>query len=250
MQTQVKNAREIGAMRMAGKMLAQVLRAVAPAVAPGVSTKELADIAAKELKALGGKPSFLGYQGFPDVLCVSVNEAIVHGIPSPKKLLVEGDIVGLDFGVTYDGMITDGAISVGVGKLRPQVEQLLVATQRSLEAGIATVRDKVQVGDISSAIEQSIRKAGSYGIPKDLVGHGVGHRLWEEPNIPNYGRRGSGPMLSSGMTIAIEPMVTLGTDKIQLEADGWTITTADGSWAAHFEHTVLITNDGCEILTR
>lgn len=250
MKTRVKTAAEIAAMRESGRMLATVLRKIAPMVEPGVSTKELANEAARELKALGGKPSFLGHEGFPDVICISVNSAIVHGIPSSKIILNDGDLVGLDFGVTYRGMITDGAISVGVGQqVKPEHKKLLEVTKKSLDAGVAVVCDGVRVGDISAAIESTIRHYGKYGIPRDLVGHGVGSYLWEEPNIPNYGRAGTGPTLEAGMTIAIEPMVTLGTDRIGLLDDEWTIVTADGSWAAHFEHTVLITEDGSEILT-
>lgn len=237
-------------MRESGGMLAAVLGVVAARVTAGISTKELADIAASELKSLGGQAAFLGHQGYPDVICISVNEQIVHGIPSFDHKLDEGDLVGLDFGVRYRGMITDGAISVGVGAVKPEHQKLLDVTKRSLDAGIAQVHDKVRVGDIGSAIEAVIREAGPYGIPRDLVGHGVGSYLWEEPNIPNYGRSNTGPWLDKGMTIAIEPMVTLGTDKISLADDGWTISTADGSWAAHFEHTVLITADGAEILTK
>ena len=232
-------------------MLAAVLRAVAAEVRPEISTKALANVAAKELKALGGEAPFLGHEGFPDVICLSVNDEIVHGIPSEKKILQEGDIIGIDFGVRYRGMITDGAISVPVGKLhRPEVEKLLTITKSALDAGIAAVHDLARVGDISAAIEQSIRGAGKYGIPRELVGHGVGEHLWEEPNIANYGHPMTGPMLRKDMTIAIEPMVTLGTSAISMDPDGWTIRSADGSWAAHFEHTVLITEEGAEILTQ
>lgn len=236
-------------MREAGHILGAILQLLAHTIAPGMSTKDLAVIAARELKASGGKPSFLGHQGFPDVICISVNDEIVHGIPSPKRILREGDLVGLDFGVTVGGMITDGAISVIIGRSAQKAStQLLRVTQEALEAGIAAVRNHVRVGDISAAIE-SVLKPYGYGIPRDLVGHGVGHELWEEPNVPNYGRPHTGPWLEAGMTIAIEPMVTLGTDQIRVNDDGWTIRTADGSLAAHFEHTVLIQEDGAEILT-
>jgi methionyl aminopeptidase len=238
-------------MRESGRMLALVQRAVAKEVSPGVSTKVLAEVAARELKALGGEAPFLGHEGYPDVICLSVNDEIVHGIPSTSKVLSDGDIIGIDFGVRYRGMITDGAITVPVGKPKdPKIAKLLSVTKEALEAGIAVVRDQVRVGDISAAIEHSIRAAGNYGIPRELVGHGVGHHLWEEPNIPNYGRAGSGPWLLKDMTIAIEPMVTLGTSAITVDDDGWTIRSADGSWAAHFEHTVLITEAGAEIITR
>lgn len=251
MRTKVKTLKEIESMRIGGGMLAAVLRKVAAEIAPEMSTKALADIAAKELKALGGKPAFLGHEGFPDVICISINDEIVHGIPSPKRIFQGGDLVGLDFGVKYDGLLTDGAISVVVGKpARPAIQKLLEVTKLSLDAGIAAARDHIRVGDISAAIEETIRGYGSYGIPTELVGHGVGSYLWEEPNIPNYGRANTGPWLEKGMTIAIEPMVTLGTDKIRLKDDEWTIATADGSWSAHFEHTVLITDKGAEILTK
>lgn len=249
MKTRIKTAQEIASMREAGHILGAILQLLAHTIAPGMSTKDLAVIAARELKASGGKPSFLGHQGFPDVICISVNDEIVHGIPSPKRILREGDLVGLDFGVTVGGMITDGAISVIIGRSAQKAStQLLRVTQEALEAGIAAVRNHVRVGDISAAIE-SVLKPYGYGIPRDLVGHGVGHELWEEPNVPNYGRPHTGPWLEAGMTIAIEPMVTFGTDQIRVNDDGWTIRTADGSLAAHFEHTVLIQEDGAEILT-
>jgi len=249
MQTKVKTASEIRSMRESGRMLATVLQALKPQAVPGVTTKQLADIAAGELKALGGKPSFLGYQDFPDVICISVNDEVVHGIPSKHKVINDGDIVGLDFGVTYDGMITDSAISIIVGRSKTQGHQrLLDDTKNALEAGIAAVHDRVRTGDIGYAVEQSL-KHRPYGIVKDLVGHGVGHHVHEDPNIPNYGRAGTGPWLDRGMTIAIEPMVTLGTDRVYIAPDGWTVKTLDKSWAAHFEHTVLITETGAEILT-
>jgi len=251
MRTKVKTAAEFRAIRIAGQMLATVLKVVAAAAEPKITTKALADVAAKELKSLGGKPAFLGHEGFPDVICISVNEEIVHGIPSTKKVIQNGDIIGLDFGVSYEGLLTDGAISVIVGETSDAaVKKLIEVTKNSLEAGIAAVHDKVRVGDISTVIERAIQSQGRYGIPKELVGHGIGRYLWEEPNIPNYGHGGSGFILEAGMTIAVEPMVTLGTDRIRLKDDGWTIASADGSWAAHFEHTVLITTDGVEILTQ
>jgi methionyl aminopeptidase len=250
MRTRVKNKQEIAAMREAGRMLATVLQVVKAAAAPGVSTKELDDIAARELKALGGKPSFLGYNGFPNVLCVSVDEEVVHGIPRADKLIAAGDIVSLDFGVTYQGMVTDSALSLIVGKPKSEAHAKLVEqTEVSLEAGIAVLHDQVRAGDIGAAV-QAVLDRGKYGIVRDLVGHGVGHELHEDPNIPNYGRAHTGPWLEAGMTIAIEPMATLGTDRVFVAPDGWTICTQDGSWAAHFEHTVLITKDGAEILTK
>lgn len=249
MMTQVKTAAEIRAMRESGRMLATVLQHLRGKLVPGMTTKELADVAAAELQGLGGKPAFLGYQGFPDVICISVNQEVVHGIPTTQKVIGEGDIVSLDFGVLYDGMITDSAISVIAGKARQkQHVQLVRDTEASMLEGIAVVRDQVRTGDIGAAVQKVLDK-GKYGIVKDLVGHGVGHQLHEDPNIPNYGRPHTGPWLNTGMTIAIEPMATLGTEKVTIAPDGWTILSADGSWAAHFEHTVLITETGAEILT-
>jgi methionyl aminopeptidase len=247
--TRVKTKSEIAAMRESGRMLATVLQLLANKLEPGMSTKDLAHLAAQELERLGGQPSFLGYQGFPDVICISVNNEVVHGIPKPNKIIEDGDIVGLDFGVTYEGMITDSAISVIAGKPRTQGHIRLVEdTKKAMEAGIAAVHDRVRTGDIGWAVENSL-KHRQYGIVRDLVGHGVGHEVHEDPNIPNTGRKNSGPWLDKGMTIAIEPMVTLGTERVLLAPDGWTILTADNSRAAHFEHTVLITDDGAEILT-
>ena len=250
MQTRVKTPAEIAAMRESGRMLATVLQHLKPLVVPGISTKALADIAAVELEKLGGTPSFLGYQGFPDVICISVNEEVVHGIPRATKIIQDGDIVSLDFGVTYKGMITDAAISViaGTPKQRGHID-LLKRTEEALNTGIFAVHDRVRTGDIGSSIENYLKKF-PYGIVRDLVGHGVGHHVHEDPNVPNYGRANTGPWLDKNMTIAIEPMVTLGTERVVEAEDGWTILTADGKWAAHFEHSVLITDDGAEILTQ
>ena len=250
MQTKVKTKAEIAAMRESGRMLASVLAVLKPKVVAGVSTKQLADIAAQELQALGGIPSFKGYQGFPDVICISVNDEVVHGIPKNEKIINEGDIVGLDFGVTYRGMITDSAISVIAGRPKQKGHiHLLTDTENALMAGIASLKDQVRTGDIGSAVENSL-KHRKYGIVRDLVGHGVGHEVHEDPNIPNVGRANTGPWLSQGMTIAIEPMVTLGGDGVYIANDGWTVLTKDGSWSAHFEHTVLITENGAEIITQ
>lgn len=234
-------------------MLASVLQTLKAQTEAGMSTKDLALIAASELAALGGKPAFLGYQDFPDVICISVNEEVVHGIPKASKIIQAGDIVSLDFGVLYDRMITDAAISVIVGKPREERHARLVrATEASMHAGIAALHDRVRTGDIGSSVQavlESPKLGGKYGIVRDLVGHGVGHELHEDPNIPNYGKPNTGPWLDAGMTIAIEPMATLGTERVAMAPDGWTIVTADGSWSAHFEHTILITEDAAEILT-
>ena len=249
MYNKVKTPREITAIRESGRQLATVLEYLKTQVRAGLSTKDLADFARQKLAELGGKPAFLGYYGFPDVLCVSVNDEVVHGIPSADKILRQGDIVSMDFGVIVDGMITDAAISVVVGTTgNTKDKELLRFTEEALLAGIAEVRDGVRVGDIANAIETVLNKH-QLGNVRDLVGHGVGHELHEEPNIPNYGRVGSGPMLRAGMTIAIEPMATLGGHEVFCEQDGWTIKTSDASRSAHFEHTILITEHGSDILT-
>lgn len=247
--TKVKTDIEIAAMRHSGKLLATVLATLQEALEPGMTTKDLSEIAKRELRGTGGQPTFLGQYGFTDVLCVSVNDEVVHGIPSQSHLINEGDLVSMDFGVTYDGMITDSAITVIAGRdVNPKAAKLVEDTKSALHAGIASLHHKVKVGDISAAI-QAVLDRGSYGIVRDLVGHGVGHELHEDPNIPNYGQAGTGPELAKGMTIAIEPMATLGTHKVYVDEDGWTVKTQDGSRAAHFEHTILITERGSEILT-
>jgi len=249
MLTSVKNSSEIAAMRESGRMLATVLNTLSKKASIGMTTKDLANIAARELKSLGGEPAFLGYQGFPDVLCTSINQEVVHGIPSVNRVLQNGDIVSLDFGVIYKGMITDGAISLLVGKplLQKHVD-LIKYTEQALLSGISVVRNNVRTGDIGAAVEAELNKH-RYGIVRDLVGHGVGHNLHEDPNIPNYGRANTGVHLKKHMTIAIEPMSTLGSDRVYIANDGWTVQTWDDSWSAHFEHTVLIQENEAEILT-
>lgn len=246
--TQVKTATEIEGMRESGRMLATVLDVLGAMVAPGVSERELADRAAAELKKLGGHPTFKGYHGFPDVICISTNDKVVHGIPS-DYVLRDGDIVSLDFGVTYRGMVTDSARTFLVGDVGQNVRQLVAETKKSLDAGIATLHDGVTTGDIGAAV-QRVLDAHKYGIVRDLVGHGVGHELHEEPDIANYGTAGHGPTLRADMTIAIEPMANLGVANVVMDPDGWTIRTRDGQPSAHFEHTVLICDDGAEVLTK
>lgn len=249
MMTKVKTAKELENQRISGKINATILDIVGKAITAGITTKELAEIAAKELSVMGGKPTFLGYGGFPDVICISVNNEVVHGIPS-GYVLQEGDVISYDFGVTYNGMITDAARSAIVAnKSTAQTKKLVNGTLRSLDAGISVVKNGVRVGTIAAAIEKEMTKHG-FGIVRDLVGHGVGHQLHEDPNIPNYGNANTGPSLHTGMTIAIEPMSTLGSHAVYTAADGWTIVTKDNSLAAHFEDTILVTDDGAEILTR
>lgn len=250
--TRIKTEQEIIDMRESGRILATIHQLLKESLAPGMSTKELADIARKELKSLGGTPSFLNYgpssNPFPDVVCISVNDEVVHGVPRADHIVAEGDLVSFDLGVTVNGMITDAAITVPCGKATDQHLEFLAHTRKSLEAGLKAVKHGCKVGDIAFAVQKSLERH-DYGIVRDLVGHGVGHYVHEDPNIPNYGRKGSGPQLVAGMTVAIEPMATLGNYGIYTADDGWTIKTNDGSMAAHFEHTVLITQTGCEILT-
>lgn len=248
MKNQIKTPQEILDIRTSGGMLASVLRYLKPLTIVGVTTGELNTLAAAELERLGGKPPFLGFEGFPAAICISVNDEIVHGIPG-GKVLQDGDIVGLDFGVDYNGMITDGAITVGVGQISAETQRLLSATYEALMLGIKQVRAGARIGDISNAIEVRLRRDG-LGIIEDLSGHGVGHELHEDPLILNFGPKGRGQRLEAGMTIAIEPMATLGGIEIEILEDEWTIVTVDGSLAAQFEHTVLVLEDGVEILTK
>jgi methionyl aminopeptidase len=243
-----KSPSDIKAMRTGGKILAQVLSKVSAEVKPGVRPSELSALAGREVKRLGGEAAFLGHEGFPAPICISINDAVVHGIPN-DQILRRGDIVGLDFGVRYQGRVTDGAVTVAVGEVDAETQRLLDVTQRALAAGIAMARGNNRVGDISAAVER-VLKGDKLGVIQELVGHGVGLELWEEPQIPNYGLAGKGPKLIPGMTIAIEPMATLGSRKITTDSDHWTIRTADGSLAAQFEHTVLITDGAAEILTK
>lgn len=250
MMTQVKTAAEIEAMRASGAMLAQVLQDVTEALAPGMTTLDLAQIADASLKKLGGKPAFKGYQGFPSSLCVSVNDEVVHGIPRADHVLQDGDIVSCDFGVIHKGMITDSAISVIVGQPKDAKDlELVNVTKKATLRGIQAVRAGATVGDIGAAVQRVLQGAG-FGIVREFVGHGVGHQLHEDPGIPNYGQPGQGFVLQAGMTIAIEPMATRGDYQVYIMDDGWTVKTRDGSRAAHFEHTVLVTEDGYEILTQ
>lgn len=248
MYTKIKTSEEIKNMRIAGKICAEVLADLKRTVKPGLSTKDLADMAKQQIEDKGGIPAFLGYQGFPEVICISVNEEVVHGIPKKTKVIKPGDIVSLDLGVAYKKMIVDNAISVLVDSDDPEKKMLIETTRKSLATGIATLKDGCKTGDIGQAI-QSVLEDKKLGIVRDLVGHGVGHSIHEEPNIPNYGQAGSGVELKSGMTIAIEPMATLGTDRIFIDNDRWTVKTTDGSLSAHFEQTVLITKNSYEILT-
>ena len=245
----IKTPSELNAMREGGRMLATVLQILKNKTAVGKSTRDLAIIADNELKKLGGAPTCLGYHGFPEVICISLNDEVVHGIPRADRIIAEGDIVSLDFGVTYRGMITDAAISYILGNSKQADQQLVKVTEESLYIGLAVIHDGIRTGDIGNAV-QSVLEEHHYGVVRDLVGHGVGYKFHEDPSIPNYGRAGSGVSLYKNMTIAVEPMATLGSYKVFTADDGWTVLTQDGSKAAHFEHSVLITEQGYEILTK
>jgi len=254
MMNRVKSPVEIERLRQSGGILAEVLRRLAAALEPGQTTGYLGDMATRELKALGGKPTFLGYSPdagvppYPATICISVNDEVVHGIPG-SRVINEGDLVGLDFGVNFEGMFTDGAVTVVAGgKPTPAQERLLKATREALDLGIAQVRAGIRVGNISNAIETRLRR-DKLGVIEELSGHGVGNQVHEDPLILNFGRAGKGPVLKAGMSIAIEPMATLGGREIYVDQDGWTFRTSDGSLGAQFEHTVLVTEDGAEILT-
>ena len=243
----LKSENEINAMRHAGTILARVLKAVTEAVRPGITTMELDEIAAEVIRKAGCKPSFLGYDGFPSTLCISVNEEVVHGFPSARKLQ-EGDIVSIDGGVIYEGMHSDSAITLPVGEISAEKARLLQVTQESLYLGIAQAREGNRLSDISHAVQVHAEAAG-YSVVRDLVGHGVGCNLHEDPEIPNFGSPHRGPRLKSGMTLAIEPMINMGRYEVEVEENQWTIVTQDRQPSAHFEHSILITPSGPLILS-
>lgn len=243
-----KTETEIVAMREAGSILGRVLEKIRREAKAGMTPKQISALAAKETERLGGTPSFKGFEGYPDIICISNNNEVQHSIPSDRPFK-NGDIVNFDYGVTVRGMVTDAGITVCIGGNPSKDDRrLLEGTEQALYAGLSKVRDGARVGDISAAIE-AVLKEYKLGIVRELVGHGVGHALHEAPEIPNYGREGSGPVLKAGMTIAVEPITTLGGHRIFQAHDGWTLLTVDGSKSAQFEHTVLVTQDGCEILT-
>ncbi len=243
----IKSDREIRAMREAGRVVAIILEILSGELKAGMKTRELDVIAGRELKRLGAKPSFKGYRGFPANLCVSVNDEIVHGIPG-ERVLAEGDIVSLDFGAIVDGFQGDAAVTVGVGEISPEAKRLIEITAEALEAGISKAYAGARLGDISAAIQQQAESKG-YSVIREYTGHGIGRDMHEEPQIPNFGQPGTGPLLKKGMTLALEPMVSTGDWHTRVGGDRWTVSTADGSLSAHFEHTIAITEAEPEILT-
>jgi methionyl aminopeptidase len=244
----IKSAADIEKMRTSGVALRKVHDAVKATVRAGATTMDLERAAVAKVEEMGVKAAFLGYHGYPAVLCTSVNNEVIHGIPNDKRVLQEGDIVSVDCGVVVDGFYSDCAVTHAVGKIAPEVEKLLRVTDASLYSAI----DKAVVGgrlfDISNAV-QLMCEAEGYGVVREFVGHGIGRSMHEDPQVPNYGDSGKGPRLKAGMVLAIEPMINMGSAEVKVLEDGWTAITVDGSMSAHFEHTVAITNDGPVILT-
>jgi methionyl aminopeptidase len=247
---QLKSEREIDVMAAGGKILAETLDFLTEQVRPGVSTLELDRLAEDFIRSHpGATPAFKGLYGFPGSVCTSINEEIVHGIPSRSRVVHEGDLLSLDVGVRYEGYFTDSATTVPVGDVDETSTSLLEVTQRALEAGIAAARVGNHIGDIGAAVQSVVEEAG-FSVVRDLVGHGIGTEFHEEPQVPNYGKPKRLMKLSPGLTIAIEPMVNVGSPKTRTLADKWTIVTADGSRSAHFEHTIAVTHNGPRVLTR
>jgi methionyl aminopeptidase len=238
---------EIEKLRRVNQLVGRILAELRAMVAPGVTTAELDAAAEARVRAAGAEPAFKGYHGYPATICASMNEQVVHGIPSDRKL-VEGDILSIDMGAKLDGYYGDCAVTVPVGKVSPEAAKLLRVTEESLFRAIDAVRPAARVSDIGAAVQAHV-EANGFSIVREFVGHGIGTSLHEEPQIANYGPGGRGPRLAEGMVIAIEPMVNLGKAAVKVLSDGWTAVTRDGSLSAHFEHTVVVTRDGCEILT-
>jgi len=247
MKISLKSAAELEQMRPSCRMTGEVLQRVAEAVRPGVTTKDLDDLTHSLIEKMGGKPSFLGYHGYPGSICISVNEEVIHGIPGPR-VIMPGDIVSLDVGVYYNGFHGDSATTVMVGVTDPDTIRLVETTKRALAEGIAAAKPGGRLSDISHAVE-GIAEAAGCTVVREFVGHGVGRHLHEDPQVPNYGAPGRGPVLVPGMTFAIEPMVNLGTPDVVVLDDGWTVVTRDGKPSAHFEHTVAVLEERLEILT-
>jgi len=244
----LKQPDEIDKARASNRIVAEVLSVLREKVKPGVTTRELDEIAEGVTEKRVARPAFKGYRGYPYSLCASVNEEVVHGMPS-NRVLVEGDIIGLDFGVCYQGLYGDSAITLPVGRVSEQATRLMQVTEQSLYSAIHQACDGNRLGDISAAVQETVDTAG-YSIVRDFVGHGIGKSMHEDPQIPNFGKKGRGIELKRGMILAIEPMVNAGKYKVKILSDGWTVITADGSLSAHFEHSVAITDNGPEILSK
>jgi len=244
----IKNATELDYMRQAGAIVAATIRMLCLAATPGMKTTELDALASREIRRNGAKAAFKGYRGFPATICTSINEEIVHGIPS-NRVIVEGDLLKMDVGAIVGGFMGDSAVTIGIGSISDEAESLLETTRNSLEEGIKAATAGSRVGDIGAAV-QAYAESRGYGVVREYVGHGVGRALHEEPQVPNYGPPGRGPLLREGMTIAIEPMLNVGDWRTRVLEDDWTVVTADGKLSAHFEHTIAITDGKAEVLTR
>jgi methionyl aminopeptidase len=246
----IRTPQEIEKMRRSGQVVREVLEQVRRAVKPGASTLDLEQAAAEKIRELGATPAFKGYHGYPCVLCTSINNEVVHGIPSGERTLHDGDLVSIDTGVVLDGYYGDSAITVAVGsKVGAKARKLMDVTAASLESAIRAVKPGATLGDVGAAVQETVEAEG-FSVVRDFVGHGIGTKLHEDPQVPNFGRRGQGMPLKAGMVLAIEPMVNAGRPGVQVLKDGWTAVTEDGSWSAHFEHTVAVTKDGALILTQ
>ncbi|ADO71547.1 type I methionyl aminopeptidase [Stigmatella aurantiaca] len=249
MSIELKSQDEIALMREAGRIVCEILDELEKAVAPGVTTWELDALAEKLIYKKGAKPAFKGYRGFPSCLCASVNHEVVHGIPSKRRKLAAGDLMKLDFGVVYRGFYGDSARTVPVGKVSPEAEGLVKATREALNKAIAVMVPGNRMGDIGHAVQSHVEVRG-YSVVRTLSGHGIGRKLHEQPEVPNYGQQGAGMKLRPGMVLAVEPMVNLGTPEVEVLEDDWTEVTLDRKLSAHFEHTIAITEAGPEVLTR
>lgn len=245
---ELKSPKEIGLMRQAGAIVAATLQILSKAAVAGTTTAELDRIAKAELDKRGAKPAFLGYHGFPASLCVSLNSEVVHGIPSAKRKLSEGDIVSLDFGCVVGGLFADAAVTVPVGRIPAETQRLIDVTRQSLDKAIEAMKIGARLGDVSSAVQTHCEKNG-FSVVRDFVGHGIGRALHEDPPVPNFGKAGTGLRLQPGIVLAVEPMVNVGGPEVETQGDGWTAVTKDGSLSAHFEHTIALTEKGAEILT-
>jgi methionyl aminopeptidase len=243
-----KTRDEITKIRKANQIVAKTLNVLSRAVVPGVSTLELDDIAEREIRTAGAVPAFKGYRGYPATLCASINEEIVHGIPSGDRTLREGDIVGLDLGAVWDGFYGDAALTLAVGKISPEAQRLIDVTRRSLMIAIEAAKTGNRIGDIGHAVQSFVEKQG-YSVVRDFVGHGIGRSLHEDPQVPNYGNPGQGHRIKPGMVLAIEPMVCQGNSDVEVLQDNWTAVTRDRSLSAHFEHSIVITEKGPVILS-
>ncbi len=243
----LKSEREIDLMRSAGQIVATVLERLKSEVRPGITTQELDDVAVKEVTRLGGTPSFKGYRGYPANICVSINDEIVHGIPD-QRVVKAGDVVSIDFGAIYKGFQGDSALTVGAGKLDPKADELLSTTEGALKAGIDASKAGARLGAVSHAIQTYVESRG-FCVIREYTGHGIGRDMHEDPQIPNFGIPGQGPLLKKGMTLALEPMVTTGDWRTKVGSTHWTVSTVDGSLAAHFEHTIAVTDGEAVVLT-